>query len=172
MKKRSMLHFGMLTFVWATLSACSGDPTPPPVAPTGASQNAAPNSASDATTSSIAISSELAKLCDIPTALFPFDSAAVSKEARAALDALATCFTSGKAKDKGMRVVGHADERGEEQYNFGLGQRRAGAVEAYVVKRGVKDDRVESSSRGELDATGQDDSGWAKDRRVAIYLAD
>jgi hypothetical protein len=88
-----------------------------------------------------------------------------------ALDALASCFTEGNGRGKGLKFVGHADPRGQTDYNFALGQRRAGAVAQYVMARGVAEDRVESSSRGELDARGSDEASWQQDRNVEILLA-
>lgn len=79
-------------------------------------------------------------------------------------------FHLGSGSGKDDLIVGHADPRGEVDYNFALGQGRAGTVEAYVVGRGLKSDRVESSSRGELDATGHDAKSWALDRNVAISI--
>ena len=71
-----------------------------------------------------------------------------------------------------MTITGHADPRGETEYNFALGQRRAGTVETFLIDRKLPKARIESSSRGELDATGTDEEGWAKDRRVDISLAE
>jgi peptidoglycan-associated lipoprotein len=121
---------------------------------------------------SIEIGPKLAKLCDIPTAYFAFDSSALNAEAEEALQALASCFTEGNAKGKGMRLVGHADPRGTPDYNMALGQRRAGSVEVYLRSLSVPETSMESTSRGELDARGTDEESWAKDRKVQIFLAD
>jgi peptidoglycan-associated lipoprotein len=121
--------------------------------------------------SDVHVDDEIAELCDMPTPNFKFDSAKVGSGARAALDALAECFISGPAKGKELRLVGHADPRGDEEYNFALGQRRAAHVEGYLEKKGLPSNRIETSSRGELDAVGADESGWVQDRRVDIKLA-
>ena len=88
------------------------------------------------------------------------------------LDALAECFINGPAQGKRMLLVGHADPRGEDEYNFGLGQKRAGAVADYLQGKGLEQGRMDPSSRGELDATGTDEAGWALDRKVEITLAE
>lgn len=119
---------------------------------------------------SIQLGPKLAKLCPMPTAYFEFDSSALSGEAKKALQSLVTCFTTGKAKGESMRIVGHADPRGEEEYNFGLGQKRAGSVAAVLIEMGLEEDRIETSSRGELDAIGTDEASWKKDRKVEILL--
>jgi peptidoglycan-associated lipoprotein len=123
-------------------------------------------------TSAIVIDPRIAELCDIPTAHFDFDSAALSDSATQALDALASCFIDGPAKGKAMSMVGHADPRGPEEYNLTLGQRRAGSVAGYITQRGLSESMVETSSRGELDAKGTDEASWALDRKVEIFLAD
>lgn len=120
----------------------------------------------------IVVDEKIAKMCNIPTTNFEFDSSALSDEARTALDALKVCFTEGPAAENGMRLVGHADPRGTEEYNLALGQRRAGSVAGYLEEAGLTGDRMETSSRGEMDAQGMDEATWAQDRRVNIYLAE
>ena len=161
----------------AALTACSDKPPETPASASGdtqgqdqAMQDKYPDK--DPNKGNIQIGPKLAKLCAIPEAYFPFDSASLSPQASKALDALAACFVSGAAKDESMSIVGHADPRGETDYNFALGQRRAGTVEKELTKRKVPSDRIESSSRGELDASGTDEASWAKDRRVDIVLAE
>jgi len=96
-----------------------------------------------------------------------------TRDAAAALDALAACFSEGgAAAGEGMRLVGHADPRGTEEYNMALGQRRAGSVAGYLSGKGLGDDKLETSSRGEMDATGTDEATWAEDRKVMIFLAE
>jgi peptidoglycan-associated lipoprotein len=157
----------------ALLGACkkAEEPTTTP-ATTEPGAPAAASTDEEAGHAGVVVDDAVVKLCDLPEARFDFDSAKLSPSATAMLEALATCFISGPGKDKGMRVVGHADPRGTEDYNMGLGQRRAGSVSEYLRKKGLPEDRVETSSRGELDATGSEEAGWARDRRVDILLAD
>ena len=118
---------------------------------------------------------DIVKLCNIkagattnPT--FDYDKEELSPEDRAVLDQLATCLTSGALKGKGVNLVGRADPRGTEEYNLGLGSRRAGAVSTYLSRLGVSEPQLAVNTRGALDATGTDESGWQKDRRVDITL--
>ena len=53
-----------------------------------------------------------------------------------------------------------------------LGESRADSVRRYLHDLGVAHERVTASSRGELDAVGTDEAGYALDRRVDIALAD
>ncbi len=123
--------------------------------------------------SAVQIDDKIIKLCgDLPTARFAFDSADVSPEATNVLDALARCFISGPAKGKSMKLIGHADPRGETEYNLALGQRRAGSISGFLAKKGVETARMNVSSKGEFEAAGTDEDTWAKDRKVEILLAD
>lgn len=126
----------------------------------------------DPNKASIVVDEKIAEMCEIPTAHFDFDSSNLGDDAQAALDALATCFSEGPAKGMGMRLVGHADPRGTEEYNMALGSRRAGSVADYLGGKGLDETSLETSSKGELDATGTDEASWAADRKVEIFLAE
>jgi peptidoglycan-associated lipoprotein len=163
---------------------CGSDPAPAAKTPAGTGKTAAtagtPSTTTDQkgdkrspTAGSIHIDDKILKACgDLPKAHFAFDSASIDAEVANVLDALARCFTTGPLKDKGMKVVGHADPRGETEYNFGLGQQRAGSVAEFLVKKGMGKARIQSSSQGEIEASGVDEEGWARDRKVDIFLAD
>jgi peptidoglycan-associated lipoprotein len=155
---------------FAPLLVCSAcgpahDTTRGPVAASAAS-----TSTPSKTAGVVAVDDAIAKACNLPTPRFPFDSANVDN-ADSQLDTLAHCFTSGPLKDRDLRLTGHADPRGGEDYNLGLGQRRAGQVAGYLEKHGVAQKHISTTSRGAFDATGKDDTGWAEDRRVDMSLA-
>jgi peptidoglycan-associated lipoprotein len=66
-----------------------------------------------------------------------------------------------------VQVEGHCDERGTNEYNLALGERRASAAKKYLLSLGISTDRISSISYGEekpLD-TGHDEEAWAKNRR-------
>jgi peptidoglycan-associated lipoprotein len=165
-----------------TALGCGSDPPPPPktadAAPPPAAKPAPPPTANnpkpddDPSKGNINISDEIRKACGITDAeaFFAYDSANIRPEDKAVLTKLATCFTTGPLKGREMRLVGHADNRGEEDYNMLLGQRRADNVKGAVVSAGMTAAKALTTSRGELDATGSDDASWAKDRRVDIVL--
>jgi peptidoglycan-associated lipoprotein len=67
--------------------------------------------------------------------------------------------------------VGHADPRGDEEYNVALGGRRSDAVANELIARNLRRNQVSTTSRGEMDATGTNEAGWAQDRRVDVQLA-
>jgi peptidoglycan-associated lipoprotein len=126
----------------------------------------------------IAVSPDIAKACGLkattkagsaPT--FDYDKDELLPEDRAVLEQIATCLTSGALKGKQVELVGRADPRGTEEYNIGLGSRRANTVSSFLGKLGVGQPQLLSTSRGALEATGTDEEGWKKDRRVDILLA-
>lgn len=70
-------------------------------------------------------------------------------------------------------LEGHADWRGTAEYNLSLGDRRANAAKKYIVSIGASATRVETLSKGSLEATKNgDDATMAKDRRVDLVVVD
>jgi peptidoglycan-associated lipoprotein len=69
-----------------------------------------------------------------------------------------------------MKLVGHADPRGDDEYNMVLGGQRADHVSDALTRKGMGADKLAATSRGELDARGQDEGGWSKDRRVEVMI--
>jgi peptidoglycan-associated lipoprotein len=80
-------------------------------------------------------------------------------------------MSEGALKGKAVALVGRADARGEMEYNMSLGEARADSVRRYLHDLGVQHERVSATSRGEMDAMGKDETGYALDRRVDIDLA-
>jgi peptidoglycan-associated lipoprotein len=66
-----------------------------------------------------------------------------------------------------VTVQGHTDERGSQEYNLALGERRASAVKRYLVDLGVSASRLRLVSFGEAKAAvpGHDESAWRYNRR-------
>ena len=123
----------------------------------------------------LAISGDLAAMCNIKASgdanpKFDYDKDELTTEDRAVLDQLAACLTSGPAKGKAVSLIGRADPRGTEEYNLGLGSRRAASVSQYLGRLGVAEPQMSVSTRGALEATGTDEAGWKNDRRVDVQL--
>jgi peptidoglycan-associated lipoprotein len=162
------------------LSIACGSGTPqPPIAPSGPAQanSTAPSAGSDAdktspTRSTIVISDEIKRACGITDAeaQFAFDSARVERGDYPVLEKLARCFKTGPLAGRAMKLVGHADPRGDQEYNLLLGGRRADNVKNFLREQGIKETQMASSSRGEMDAKGADEATWAEDRRVDVLL--
>lgn len=71
-----------------------------------------------------------------------------------------------------IQVEGHCDERGTNEYNLALGERRANAAKKYLLSLGISTDRISSISYGEekpLDA-GHNEEAWSKNRRGHIVI--
>jgi peptidoglycan-associated lipoprotein len=96
---------------------------------------------------------------------FDLDSDALTDADRAALDAKVGILNASSGVK--IRVAGHTDERGSDEYNLALGQRRAAAAKRYLTQHGVPDAVIEVISYGEehpaLD--GHDEGAWSKNRR-------
>jgi peptidoglycan-associated lipoprotein len=71
-----------------------------------------------------------------------------------------------------IRVSGHCDERGSDEYNLALGNRRANSTKQYLVSHGVDASRIETVSFGEERpiAMGRDESSWAQNRRAEFEV--
>jgi peptidoglycan-associated lipoprotein len=72
-----------------------------------------------------------------------------------------------------VKIEGHCDERGTEEYNLALGERRAKVVMNYLTSLGVPPGRISTISYGEErpSASGHDEKAWAKNRRAEFRLS-
>ncbi|MBI4209124.1 MAG: peptidoglycan-associated lipoprotein Pal [Deltaproteobacteria bacterium] len=97
---------------------------------------------------------------------FDFDQSIVREDQKPILKSLAAWLRE-NSKGK-LTLEGHCDERGTEEYNLALGQRRADSVKSYLVSAGVSPDRLKTISYGEEKPadSGHDEAAWAKNRRV------
>ncbi len=157
--------------------ACSSAPKPVARAPMPSLPPPPPEQAQTApaapSQSQVVISDEIRAACGISDqdAYFAFDSAKIRQQDHGVLAKVAECFRSGPLKGRDLRLVGHADPRGSDEYNMVLGGHRAGSVRDYLATVGLAQSRMSTTSRGEMDATGHDEPTWAKDRRVDVILA-
>jgi len=128
---------------------------PAPAQPTGESAAAA------AARITAAVLGEMATMVH-----FDFDQAVIRSDDRGLLDRKAEILSANGALR--IRVSGHADDRGSDEYNLALGNRRAGAVKTYLVNKGIDGSRIEVVSYGEERplAVGQDEYSWAQNRRA------
>jgi peptidoglycan-associated lipoprotein len=104
------------------------------------------------------------------TVHFAYDSAAVRKSEHSNLEAVASALsTDASAK---LLIEGHCDERGTEEYNRSLGERRALALREALAKMGVDPSRVRTISYGKDKPVdpGHDEAAWGKNRRGEFVL--
>ena len=151
----------------ATAAAgCDGAIVAPKAAPAAAAPAAAPKAA-PAPAPAPAAATKVTYAAD---AFFDFDKAVLKTEGKAKLDDLV-----GKVKGINLEViiaVGHTDSVGADAYNQKLSVRRAEAVKAYLVSKGIEKNRVYTEGKGEKQpvADNKTAEGRAKNRRVEIEV--
>lgn len=101
--------------------------------------------------------------CNLDPIYFDFNENVLSTEATSAIDHDAECL---KKSPGAITLTGHTDPRGTEEYNLALSDRRTQSVRDRLQKLGAPATSVKLVPKGELEAAGADESGWAKDRRV------
>jgi len=102
---------------------------------------------------------------------FDFDKSTIREDQVGVLKADADLLK--QAPNAYIQVAGNCDERGTQEYNLALGERRALAVREYLIKLGISGDRIVKISYGEeqpADA-GHSESAWAKNRRAEFNKA-
>lgn len=92
----------------------------------------------------------------------------ITAQSKAALDNDAMCLRNNPTVN--VTVEGHCDDRGTEDYNMALGERRAQAVVDYLVSQGVAQSRMKLISYGEEKpaVTGTGEAVWSKNRRSVV----
>jgi len=101
---------------------------------------------------------------------FEYDSYTIKQSELPKIDAVGNYLK----QNRGVNIVaeGHCDERGTIDYNFALGQKRAEAAKAYLVKMGIDGGRIKTISFGKevpVD-TGHSEDSWARNRRVHFKI--
>lgn len=96
---------------------------------------------------------------------FEFDSAVLTKDAQEKLSNVANVLTA--HPELKVRIEGNCDERGSEQYNLALGQRRADSAKKYLAGLGVQSGQITALSFGaeKPKAQGHDEEAWRQNRR-------
>jgi hypothetical protein len=107
---------------------------------------------------------------DFPAPKFDYESPELSAQSKETLQRLVKCISTGSLKGAKVLLTGHCDARGEYEFNMGLGAQRAENVKTFIVGLGLPVGKIQTSSRGKLDAAGADEAGWANDRRVDIEV--
>ena len=99
------------------------------------------------------------------TVLFDFDSSVVKASEKPKVAAVADYLKANSIK--AVKVEGNCDERGTEEYNRSLGERRALAVREELIRLGIEMTRVDTISYGKDKPAvqGHDESAWRQNRR-------
>ena len=142
------------------LAACANNPPP---ATTGASNG----SGAAVSTAGPAPGSEEDLVANVGDRVFyGFNAASLSGDARSTLDRQSAWL--GRYPQVSVQLAGNCDDRGTEEYNLALGQRRANSARDYLVARGVDAARVSTISYGKdrPTAQGDDEQAWAQNRNA------
>lgn len=101
----------------------------------------------------------------LETIYFEYDADELRDDAKVNLDAKISVLNANPAVK--IRVAGHCDERGSDEYNIALGRRRAEAAKRYLSDRGIDASRIETASFGrERPAVqGTSEEAWSRNRR-------
>jgi len=104
------------------------------------------------------------------TVYFDYDRALIRDDAKPVLDGNASWLK--KFKTAKILVEGHCDERGTEEYNLALGEKRAKAAQDYLLSLGVASDRIKIISYGKSQPInpGHDEAAWQMNRRAQFLV--
>ena len=166
----------MLGLLVATTAACGSKAAKKQSVPPATAAHATPAAAPVPASPNVAVSGDLAKQCGLKFASieqapkFSYNTSELLPEDRDVLQQVADCLIKGPLKGKNVQLVGRADPRGTNEYNLGLGTRRAESVRTYLQRLGVPANRLAPTTRGEIDASGNGEDSWRRDRRVDLKL--
>jgi len=135
-----------------------------------ARRKAADDAAREAAARDAASAAAAARTTLLTMVHFDYDQSDLRPDDRAILDAKVPILQANSGVT--IRVAGHTDERGSDEYNLALGQRRAAAVKAYLVQHGIAESRIETVSYGEERpiAQGSDESAFSQNRRAEFEI--
>jgi len=103
----------------------------------------------------------------LTTIHFDYDKYNLTAEAREILAQNAASLEMDDYSTVVIRIEGHCDERGSDEYNMALGEKRAATARDYLINYGISPDRISIISYGESRpvAPGANEDSWARNRR-------
>ena len=155
----------------ATPAPAAPAPAPAPSAPSSGAAAAAPAAAAAAPAQAPRPSpKEFMAVAALKEVYFDFDKYDIRPEDAKTLDANAAWLKSNG--ENLVLIEGHCDERGTNEYNLALGERRAKATMNYLVSQGIQANRITIISYGEERpvCTEKTEACWAKNRRAAFLV--
>ena len=161
MVRASLTAFLAVVTVGFTV-ACASDPPPPPPPPP----------ADDFTEAPVPVQPEPPRVnIDLQTVYFDFDRSDIRPDQEGALRSNASQIQS---LSGAVTIQGHTDERGTEEYNLALGERRARQVKRYLVDLGVSSSKLRTVSYGEARPAvqGRTESAWSRNRRAEFATSE
>lgn len=161
----SRVAFALLTAAALSFAACSSTPEEEsqPV-PTGSEFQQGPEEEVE-----VAETPTRPTEIELQTVYFDFDKSNIRADARPTLRSNAEKLRSSNAR---VTIEGHCDERGDEEYNLALGDRRANSVKRYLMDLGVPGSQMRTVSFGEAKPAvrGHDESAWRWNRRAEFRV--
>ena len=156
MARWALAAAGLIVFGLAGCETTGTTEQSSPAAPTG----------SEFEEGAVAPSEGATSITDLGAVYFDFDRYDIRADAKPTLRANADAILANSG-DGVITVEGHCDERGSEEYNLALGDRRASGVKRYLVDLGVPSSRLRTVSFGEAKpaVVGHDESAWRYNRR-------
>ncbi len=168
---RSSRLFVLLAASSLALGACKKKtPAAPPPTPQAA-PTAEPTRTPPSTPAPVDNSAELAarvaaaRAAVLSTIYFDYDADELRDDARASLDEKIRILNANPTLR--IRISGHCDDRGSDEYNIALGRRRSETAKRYLTDRGIDASRIETTTFGrERPAVmGSTEDAWSKNRR-------
>jgi len=160
------------TAVFLAVSGCSGKSTGGNALGSDGSQGGAGEFADGRGISGSEIGETPQRVDELSTVYFDYDRAEIRNDARPTLKSNSQAIS---LRDEWSTITleGHCDERGSEEYNLALGERRATAARRYLVDLGVPESRLVTVSFGDSSPAvqGHDESAWRWNRRVEFRVS-
>ncbi len=162
-------HLLVLAIGGIILAGCTKKPPPPPppepVVPEISEPEPPPVPAgpSEAELRRQRIAQRIAEV--VKPVYFALDQSTLTQDSRSTLSAIGDLLK--EFDEVSIKVEGNCDDRGTDEYNFALGERRAKAARDYLESYGIAAGRLSTISYGEERAamTGEGDDVWSKNRR-------
>ncbi len=110
------------------------------------------------------------EVVQLETVYFDFDKSDLRQDTRDVLSRNAEAIL--KSAGSRVKIEGHCDERGSDEYNLALGDRRANSVAQYLINLGVSADKISTISFGKEKPAvdGSNEAAWSKNRRAEFVV--
>jgi peptidoglycan-associated lipoprotein len=159
---RASLTALVAVFTMSFAMACSTPPPPPPVVETEEEFTEV---------EVVEVATPVKTNVDLQVVYFDFDRSDIRGDQQSALRSNSDQISN---LPGAVTVQGHTDERGSEEYNLALGERRARSVKRYLVDLGVSSSKLRTVSYGEARPAvpGHNESAWQYNRRAEFATAE
>ncbi len=146
----------------------ASNPVAPPTEPTRGGTSG-PTTPPD-NSADVARKNAAARAALLSPVYFEYDADDLRDDARASLDDKVKIMTANPQLR--IRIAGHTDERGSDEYNIALGRRRAETAKRYLADRGIDASRIETTTLGREQPAmqGSSEESWAKNRRDEFVI--